>query len=50
MRSAPTSKNLFRALDRMRQVAEAGEDVAQIKAALVDKAVKIHEEEAEATR
>ncbi|MBA7658263.1 Methylthioribose-1-phosphate isomerase [subsurface metagenome] len=46
----PTARNLFRAIERMRQVAEAGEDVAQIKAALVDEAVKIHTEEAEATR
>ncbi|TET49337.1 MAG: S-methyl-5-thioribose-1-phosphate isomerase, partial [Dehalococcoidia bacterium] len=46
----PTARNLFRAIERMRQVAEAGEDVAQIKAALVDEAVRIHAEEAEATR
>ena len=46
----PTARNLFRALDRMQRVAESGRDVAQIKAALVDEAVKIHAEEAEATR
>ena len=46
----PTARNLFRAIERMRQVAEAGEDVAQIKVALVDEAVKIHTEETEATR
>jgi len=46
----PTAKNLFRAIERMEQVAEAGEDVDQIKAALVDEAVKIHSEEEEATR
>ncbi len=46
----PTAKNLFRALDRMQQVAESGGDVEQIKASLVDEAVKIHSEEAEATR
>jgi len=46
----PTARNLFRAIERMRQVAEAGGDVAQIKAALVDEAVKIHTEETEATR
>ena len=34
----------------MQQVAEAGNDVEQIKTALVDEAVKIHTEEAEATR
>ncbi len=46
----PTAKNLFRAIDRMHQVAQAGKDVAQIKKTLVDEAVKIHAEEAEATR
>ncbi len=45
----PTARNLFRALDRMRQVAEAGADVAEIKTALVDEAVKIHAWEMEAT-
>ena len=46
----PTAKNLFRAIDRMQQVAQAGKDVEQIKQALVEEAVKIHTEEAEATR
>ncbi len=46
----PTAKNLFRAINRMQQVAQAGKDVEQIKKALVDEAVKIHAEEAEATR
>jgi len=46
----PTARNLFRALERMQQVAGSGGDAAQIKAALVDEAVKIHTEEAEATR
>ncbi len=46
----PTAKNLFRALERMEQVATAGKDVAEIKEALVNEAVKIHSEEAEATR
>ncbi len=45
----PTARNLFRAIERMQQVAEAGEDVGQIRTALVDEAVKIHAEEAEAT-
>jgi methylthioribose-1-phosphate isomerase len=45
----PTAKNLFRALDRMQRVAEADGDTAQIKASLVDEAVKIHAEEAAAT-
>ena len=46
----PTAKNLFWAIDRMRQAAEAGNDVEQIKKALVAEAVKIHAEEIEATR
>jgi methylthioribose-1-phosphate isomerase len=46
----PTARNLFRAIDRMQQVAEAGRNVDQIKKALVNEAVKIHSEEAEATR
>ena len=46
----PTARNLFMALDRMQQVAEAGGSVEQIKKALVDEAIKIHQEEAEATR
>jgi methylthioribose-1-phosphate isomerase len=45
----PTARNLFRALDRMRRAAGSGGDVAQIKAALVEEAVKIHIEEAAAT-
>jgi methylthioribose-1-phosphate isomerase len=45
----PTARNLFRALERMEKVAEKGTDVERIKQALVDEAVKIHEEEAEAT-
>jgi methylthioribose-1-phosphate isomerase len=45
----PTARNLFRALERMRQAAESGSDVAEIKTALVDEAIKIHNEEAEAT-
>jgi len=46
----PTAKNLFWAIDRMRQAAEAGNDVGQIRKALVAEAVKIHAEEIEATR
>ena len=46
----PTAKNLFWAVDRMQQVAQTGKDVEQIKQALVEEAVKIHAEEAEATR
>ncbi len=46
----PTARNLFRAIDRMHQVAEAGKDIDQIKQALVDEAIKIHREETEATR
>ena len=46
----PTAKNLFWAIDRMRKVTEAGNDVGQIRKALVAEAVKIHAEEIEATR
>jgi len=46
----PTAKNLFWAIERMQQVAEAGKDVGQIKKALVAEAIKIHAEEVEATR
>ena len=46
----PTAKNLFRAIDRMEQVAAAAKDIDQIKKTLIDEAVKIHSEEAEATK
>ncbi len=46
----PTARNLFRALDRMKRVVESGGKVAQIKEALVDEAVRIHAEEADATQ
>jgi methylthioribose-1-phosphate isomerase len=45
----PTARNLFAVAERMQQVAAKGEDVAQIKTALADEAVKIHSEEAAAT-
>jgi methylthioribose-1-phosphate isomerase len=45
----PTARNLFRALERMQRAAESGKDVEQIKKALVNEAIKIHTEEAEAT-
>ncbi len=46
----PTARNLFRSAERMEQVATAGKDVEEIKAALVQEAIKIHSEEVEATR
>ncbi len=46
----PTAKNLFRAIDRMEQVARVSEDIEQTKKALIDEAVKIHSEEVEATK
>lgn len=46
----PTAKNLFQAIDRMEQVAAVGEDIKQTKKALIDQAVKMHSEEAEATK
>ena len=45
----PTARNLFWAIDRMQKVAAAGKDIGQIKKALVDEAVKMQAEEAEAT-
>jgi methylthioribose-1-phosphate isomerase len=45
----PTARNLFGAIDRMLKVAEAGKDVEEIKKALVTEAIRIHDEEAEAT-
>jgi methylthioribose-1-phosphate isomerase len=45
----PTARNLFRALERMEQAAESLENVEQIKKALVDEAIAIHDEEAAAT-
>jgi len=46
----PTACNLFRALERMTMVAEAGKDVDSIKNALVAEAIRIHNEEIQATR
>ena len=46
----PTARNLFWAIQRMRKAAEFGDDVDMIKKALVSEAVKIHDEEREATR
>jgi methylthioribose-1-phosphate isomerase len=45
----PTARNLFRALERMQQAAEAGKDVENIKKSLVAEAIAIHNEEAAAT-
>jgi len=45
----PTARNLFQAIERMEQIAAAGKDIAKTKTALVQEAVKIHREEAEAT-
>ena len=45
----PTARNLPRALERMLNTAEIAKDVEQIKKALIDEAIAIHTEEAEAT-
>ncbi|MFC2026726.1 S-methyl-5-thioribose-1-phosphate isomerase [Chloroflexota bacterium] len=45
----PTARNLFAVTERMKRVAEAGEDVEGIKKSLADEAVKIHAEEEAAT-
>ena len=46
----PTAVNLFWALERMNRVAESGNDVAQIKAALLAEAKRIDAENEEADR
>ena len=46
----PTARNLFMAISRMKRVAAAGEDIDQIKQALVQEAVKIHTESYKADR
>ncbi|MFC1928730.1 S-methyl-5-thioribose-1-phosphate isomerase [Chloroflexota bacterium] len=46
----PTAKNLFCAVERMERVAATVKEVGEIETALVQEAVKIHAEEAEATR
>ena len=45
----PTARNLFFAIERMDKIARATGTVDEIKQALLDEAVKIHNEEAEAT-
>ncbi|MGD1119085.1 MAG: S-methyl-5-thioribose-1-phosphate isomerase [Dehalococcoidales bacterium] len=46
----PTARNLFFALERMQKAAAAVKSISKMKRALVDAALKIHREEAEATR
>jgi methylthioribose-1-phosphate isomerase len=46
----PTARNLFRAVERLERVAAEGDEVSQIKSVLVQEAIKIHNEEIEATR
>ncbi len=45
----PTARNLFFALERMKDAADSDSNPAEIKKALVEEAVKIHREEADAT-
>jgi len=45
----PTARNLFFALERMKQASESSREPARITNVLVDEAVKIHAEEADAT-
>jgi methylthioribose-1-phosphate isomerase len=45
----PTARNLFFALERLKKIAGTGKSPTQIKKALIEEAVKIHEKEAEAT-
>jgi methylthioribose-1-phosphate isomerase len=46
----PTARNLFFALERCKKTADSGKSTADIKKALVDEAMKIHRQEADATR
>jgi methylthioribose-1-phosphate isomerase len=46
----PTARNLFFALERMEKTAASAKSTAHIKKALTDEAIKIHREEADATR
>jgi methylthioribose-1-phosphate isomerase len=46
----PTARNLFFALERMKNAAASAKSASQLKKTLVDEAVKIHREEAESTR
>jgi methylthioribose-1-phosphate isomerase len=46
----PTARNLFFALERMKQAVESAKSTTHIRKALVEEAVKIHQEEADATR
>jgi methylthioribose-1-phosphate isomerase len=45
----PTARNLFFALERMKKAAVNSDNVSDIRKSLVTEAVKIHEEEADAT-
>lgn len=45
----PTARNLFSALERLKQAAAAGTTTGDIKNTLIKEAIKIHSEEAEAT-
>ncbi len=45
----PTARNLFFALERLKKVTVSGKSVVSIKKALVDEAIKIHQDETEAT-
>jgi methylthioribose-1-phosphate isomerase len=46
----PTAVNLFRAIDRMKKMAETAVDIPKIKQALIEEARKIHADEESATR
>jgi methylthioribose-1-phosphate isomerase len=45
----PTARNLFSALERLKSIVTGGGDSETIRQALVNEAIKIHSEEAEAT-
>ena len=46
----PTARNLFAVTERMQRIVDSGQDVAAIRQALVDEALKVHAEEEAATQ
>jgi methylthioribose-1-phosphate isomerase len=48
--SRPTARNLFWALERMKQIAEMGKDIQQIKENLIEEALTIHAGQVESDR
>jgi methylthioribose-1-phosphate isomerase len=45
----PTARNLFFALERLKKIAESTQDTGELKQSLIEEAISIHQEEAQAT-